>query len=85
MNELELLERFKDMVTDKVELLKGVDFQNVEDYEVLEVHGAIVELNTIIFATKELTLINETVLKDYVQVAIGRSLSELEELENSFH
>lgn len=85
MNELELLERFKDMVTDKVELLKGVDFQNVEDYEVLEVHGAIVELNTIIFATKELTLINETVLKDYVQVAIGRSLSELEELENSFY
>ncbi|ADJ53062.1 gp20 [Brochothrix phage A9] len=85
MNELELLERFKDMVTDKVELLKGVDFQNVEDYEVLEVHGAIVELNTLIFATKELTLINETVLKDYVQVAIGRSLSEMEELENSFY
>ncbi|MDO7864871.1 hypothetical protein Q5427_11275 [Brochothrix thermosphacta] len=85
MYKLELLERFKDMVTDKVELLKGVDFQNVEDYEVLEVHGAIVELNTIIFATKELTLINETVLKDYVQVAIGRSLSELEELENSFY
>ena len=85
MNELELLERFKDMVSDKVELLKGVDFQNVEDYEALEVHGAIVELNTIIFTTKELTSINETVLKDYVQVAIGHTISELEKLENSFY
>lgn len=85
MNELELLERFKDMVSDKVELLKGVDFQNVEDYQLLEVHGAIVELNTIIFATKELTSINEMVLKDYIQVAIGHTISEIEDLENSFY
>ncbi|MDO5659412.1 hypothetical protein ACFYSI_13525 [Staphylococcus xylosus] len=85
MNKLEKIDRFKSMVADKLEILreyKTIDFKYECDNELM---GVVVELNTMIFTTKELTEIKEIEIEKYINREIGMSIDELQTLENTFY
>ena len=77
--------RFEDMVADKLEILKNVDIDNIEDFEYNEIMSATIELTTMIFTTVELTEIKETEIEEHVKNEIGLTLDDLQQLENSFY
>jgi len=79
------IERFTSMIADKLEILKeykAIDFQYDGDNELM---GVVVELNTMIFTTKELTEIKEREIEIYIYKEIGMTLDELQTLEDSFY
>lgn len=85
MAKLEKIDRFKSMVADKLEILreyKTIDFKYECDNELI---GVVVELNTMIFTTKELTEIKEVEIEKYINREIGMSIDELQTLENTFY
>ena len=85
MNKLEKIDRFKSMVADKLEILreyKTIDFKYECDNELM---GVVVELNTMIFTTKELTEIKVIEIEKYINREIGMSIDELQTLENTFY
>lgn len=85
MTKLEKIDRFKSMVADKIEILreyKTIDFKYECDNELM---GVVVELNTMIFTTKELTEINEMEIEKYINRELGMSIEELHTLENTFY
>lgn len=85
MTKLEKIDRFKSMVADKLEILreyKTIDFKYECDNELM---GVVVELNTMIFTTKELTEIKEIEIEKYINREIGMSIDELQTLENTFY
>ncbi|MGJ7589356.1 hypothetical protein [Staphylococcus shinii] len=85
MAKLEKIDRFKSMVADKLEILreyKTIDFKYECDNELM---GVVVELNTMIFTTKELTEIKEVEIEKYINREIGMSIDELQTLENTFY
>ena len=77
--------RFEDMVADKLEILKNVDIDNIEDFEYNEIMGATIELTTMIFTTVEMTEIKETEIEKHVKKEIGLTIDDLQQLENSFY
>lgn len=77
--------RFEDMVADKLEILKNVDIDNIEDFEHNEIMGVAIELTTMIFTTVEMTEIKESEIEEYVKNEIGLTLDDLQQLENSFY
>lgn len=77
--------RFEDMVADKLELLKNVDINNIEDFEYNELMGVTIELTTMIFTTVEMTEIKESEIEEYIKNEIGLTLDDLQQLENSFY
>lgn len=77
--------RFEDMVADKLEILKNVDINNIEDFEVIEIMGVTIELTTMIFTTVEMTEIKESEIEEHVKSEIGLTLDDLQQLENSFY
>lgn len=77
--------RFEDMVADKLELLKNVDIDNIEDFEYNEIMGVTIELTTMIFTTVEMTEIKESEIEEHVKSEIGLTLDDLQQLENSFY
>lgn len=77
--------RFEDMVADKLELLKNVDIDNIEEFEYNEIMGVTIELTTMIFTTVEMTEITETEINNYIQNEIGLTIDDLQQLENSFY
>lgn len=77
--------RFEDMVADKLEILKNVDINNIEDFEVTEIMGVTIELTTMIFTTVEMTEIKESEIEEHVKSEIGLTLDDLQQLENSFY
>lgn len=77
--------RFEDMVVDKLEILKNVDIENIEEFEANEIMGVTIELTTMIFTTKELTEITETEIEQHIQNEIGLTIDDLQQLENSFY
>lgn len=77
--------RFEDMVADKLEILKNVDIDNIEDFEVTEIMGVTIELTTMIFTTVEMTEIKESEIEEHVKSEIGLTLDDLQQLENSFY
>lgn len=85
MTKLEKIDRFKSMIADKLEILreyKTIDFKYEGDNELM---GVVVELNTMIFTTKELTEIKEIEIEKYINREIGMSIDELQTLENTFY
>lgn len=85
MTKLDKIDRFKSMVADKLEILKEyktIDFKYEGDNELM---GVVVELNTMIFTTKELTEIKEMEIEKYINREIGMSIDELQTLENTFY
>lgn len=85
MTKLEKIDRFKSMIADKLEILreyKTIDFKYECDNELM---GVVVELNTMIFTTKELTEIKEIEIEKYINREIGMSIDELQTLENTFY
>lgn len=85
MTKLDKIDRFKSMVADKLEILKEyktIDFKYEGDNELM---GVVVELNTMIFTTKELTEIKEIEIEKYINREIGMSIDELQTLENTFY
>ena len=77
--------RFEDMVADKLEILKNVDIDNIEDFEYNEIMSATIELTTMIFTTVEMTEIKEIEIEEHVKKEIGLTLDDLQQLENSFY
>lgn len=84
-NKNKQFKRFKDMVADKLELLKNVDIDNIEDFEYNEIMGVTIELTTMIFTTVEMTEIKESEIEEHVKSEIGLTLDDLQQLENSFY
>lgn len=85
MTKLEKIDRFKSMVADKIEILreyKTIDFKYECDNELM---GVVVELNTMIFTTKELTEIKEIEIEKYINRELGMNIEELHTLENTFY
>lgn len=76
--------RFQDMIEDKLEILKDYK-ENQENIEENELFGAIVELTSMIYTTKELTEITEQMINEYIYIEIGFSIDDLQDIENSFH
>ena len=77
--------RFEDMVADKLEILKNVDIENIEEFEYNEIMGVTIELTTMIFTTKELTEITELEIEKHIKNEIGLTIDDLQQLENSFY
>ena len=77
--------RFEDMVSDKLELLKNVDIDNIEEFEYNEIMGVTIELATMIFTTVEMTEIKEIEIEQYIKNEIGLTIDDLQQLENSFY
>ena len=77
--------RFEDMVADKLEILKNVDIDNIEDFEINEIMGVTIELTTMIFTTVQMTEIKEIEIEEHVKNEIGLTLDDLQQLENSFY
>lgn len=77
--------RFEDMVADKLEILKNVDIDNIEDFEYNEIMSASIELTTMIFTTVQMTEIKEIEIEEHVKNEIGLTLDDLQQLENSFY
>ena len=79
------LKRFEDMVSDKLELLKNVNIDNIEEFEYNEIMGATIELTTMIFTTVEMTEIKEIEIEQHIKNEIGLTIDDLQQLENSFY
>ena len=77
--------RFEDMVADKLEILKNVDIDNIEDFEYNEIMSATIELTTMIFTTVQMTEIKEIEIEEHVKNEIGLTLDDLQQLENRFY
>lgn len=84
-NKNKQFKRFEDMVADKLEPLKNIDIDNIEDFEVNEIMGVTIELTTMIFTTVEMTEIKELEIDNYIKSEIGLTIDDLQQLENSFY
>lgn len=84
MNTTEKFERFTNMISDKLELVKEYK-QDQESTEHNEILGAIVELTTMIFTTKELTEITENEIEIYLKKEINMTIEQLQHIENSLY
>lgn len=76
--------RFQDMIEDKLEVLKDYK-EDQENIETNEMFGAIVELTSMIFTTKELTEITEQTINEYIYQETGYTIDNLIDIENSFY
>lgn len=74
-------ERFQNMIEDKLEVLKDYKINEVPD----ELDYMIVELNTTIYTTKELTEITEHTINEYIYQETGYTIDNLIDIENSFY
>lgn len=74
-------ERFQDMIEDKLEILKEYKENEIPS----ELDYMIVELNTTIYTTKELTEITEQMINEYIYQEIGYTIDNLLDIENSFY
>lgn len=79
------LKRFEDVVADKLEILNDVDVNNIEDFEINEIMGVTIELNTMIFTIKEFTDLSEHTMEQYIYNETGLTLDDLQRLEDSFY
>lgn len=82
-NKQNKIKRFIDITEGVVSCLSQFDLNNIEieDDEYREVLTAIIELNTMIYVTRELTDINMKNVDVYLFDKLGLGIDELEELE----
>ena len=85
LNTNKQFKRFEDMVADKLEILKNIDFDNIEDFEMNEIMGVTIELTTMIFTTVQMTEIKEIEIEQHIKNEIGLTIDDLQQLENSFY
>lgn len=83
MNKENQFEQFKNIVSDKLEIIKEQKLAS-DDFNI-DIFGCIVELTTMIFTTIKLTEITEQQIENFIEHEINMSLDELSELENSFY
>ena len=85
LNTNKQFKRFEDIVSDKLEILKNIDLDNIEDFEINEIMGVTIELTTMIFTTVQMTEIKEIEIDNYIKNEIGLTIDDLQQLENSFY
>ena len=85
LNTNKQFKRFEDIVADKLEILKNIDLDNIEDFEINEIMGVTIELTTMIFTTVQMTGIKEIEIDNYIKSKIGLTIDDLQQLENSFY
>ena len=85
LNTNKQFKRFEDIVADKLEILKNIDLDNIEDFEINEIMGVTIELTTMIFTTVQMTGIKEIEIDNYIKSEIGLTIDDLQQLENSFY
>ena len=85
LNTNKQFKRFEDIVSDKLEILKNIDLDNIEDFEINEIIGVTIELTTMIFTTVQMTEIKEIEIDNYIKSEIGLTIDDLQQLENSFY
>ena len=85
LNTNKQFKRFEDIVSDKLEILKNIDLDNIEDFEINEIMGVTIELTTMIFTTVQMTEIKEIEIDNYIKSEIGLTIDDLQQLENSFY
>ena len=85
LNTNKQFKRFEDIVADKLEILKNIDIDNIEDFEMNEIMGVTIELTTMIFTTVQMTEIKEIEIDNYIKGEIGLTIDDLQQLENSFY
>ena len=85
LNTNKQFKRFEDIVVDKLEILKNIDLDNIEDFEINEIMGVTIELTTMIFTTVQMTEIKEIEIDNYIKSEIGLTIDDLQQLENSFY
>ena len=85
LNTNKQFKRFEDIVADKLEILKNIDLDNIEDFEINEIMGVTIELTTMIFTTVQMTEIKEIEIDNYIKSEIGLTIDDLQQLENSFY
>lgn len=73
-------ERFQDMIEDKLEILKDYKENELPS----ELDSMIIELNTTIYTTKEMTEISEQMINEYIHLETGYTIDNLIDIENSF-
>ena len=85
LNTNKQFKRFEDIVSDKLEILKNIDLDNIEDFEINEIMGVTIELTTMIFTTVQMTEIKEIEIDNYIKSETGLTIDDLQQLENSFY
>jgi len=83
MNKENQFEQFKNIVSDKLEIIKEQKL-STDDFDV-DIFGCIVELTTMIFTTIRLTEITEKEIENFIEHEINMSIDDLYNLENSFY
>lgn len=73
--------RFQDMIEDKLEILKDYKLNEIPS----ELDNMIIELNTTIYTTKELTEITEQTINEYIYQETSYTIDNLIDIENSFY
>lgn len=79
MNKEQLLKRFEEMASSSISVIKDYidDTDNIPLYVILE-------LTTLIWATKELTEIKESELEQIIEEELGLNIDDLMQIEDSF-
>lgn len=78
------MNKFIDITNNLVETLKQYDLKNIDipDNEQTEILNVVIELNAIIYATKELTNIKNKEINKYLFNNLDIGIDELIELES---
>lgn len=79
MNKEQLLKRFEEMASSSISVIKDYigDTDSIPLYVILE-------LTTLIWATKELTEIKESEIEQIIERELGLDIDDLMQIENSF-
>ncbi|MDY3698892.1 MAG: hypothetical protein SO034_10800 [Staphylococcus hyicus] len=71
---------FKSLVSNQIEIIK-----NMNEVQQEELHGATIELLTIVSTTKALTNLKEEKLIDYIENQTGLMYSEILNIEEQYY
>ncbi|WP_305850023.1 hypothetical protein [Staphylococcus hyicus] len=71
---------FKSLVSNQIEIIK-----NMSEVQQEELHGATIELLTIVSTTKALTNLKEEKLIDYIENQTGLMYSEILNIEEQYY
>lgn len=77
MNKEQLLKRFEDMASSSMETIKECGFD--------ENQSSVIELNTLVWAVRELTELKEHEMEEIIKRETDLSLDDLSQIEESFY
>ena len=77
MNKEQLLKRFEDMASSSMEIIREYGFD--------ENQSSVIELNTLVWAVRELTELKEYEMEEIIKRETDLSLDDLSQIEESFY